>query len=540
MALTVTLLLAIATALWLALRAAERWLTDVYCAVGDIQHFQDTVKHKRQGRAVIVGASISGILTGEFPGAPELHAGQRRANSHHLQPESAPNTLTPCCCSMQKSARQTRQSGATASSNITNFTVFFLGLMYPALKAMFSNFEPALYEAGGKIVPPHSVSYKGSGGGFQQLPDAQKTGWPVRQLYISREALEALLRRLLLSSCKNVDSRVGTAKGIVISQDHKRVGSVMVRSSDGQMENVECELIVDASGTTNGSIGWLKNAGFKTPEKVTYDPAIVYTCFTFHTTPATRAKYDAIKGAPRTWQQSGHIGACAAPQHYSAFLQMEDGKVRTMFQTFTGQDTDPKSVQDVETEYAVGPYEPWQQEAIKLLCRAEDDGADPAIRSKVAIGLCYRVTFDAKQMPVNLIPLGDTILRVNPIFGQGCAKSVVDALTLDRVLRQQDGRTLTQSWVNKFLDLHAKRLDPLWETTRVHDYAHPETTPCAGETREWGARRRRLLAWTASAGCKSATIGGQLCEIAAQLRPNWRIYDPRFLFQCALVHLTWR
>ncbi|KAM0791043.1 hypothetical protein ACM66B_004339 [Microbotryomycetes sp. NB124-2] len=458
-----TVLLALATGLWIALRLIDKYLTDVYCSFGDIQHFDDAVKHKRRGRAVVIGASISGILTARvcakyFDSVLLLDAEE---------------------CTTDPTTKRHRVKQH-------NQLHLFLGLLHPALKAMFPSFETAFNEAGGKVVPPHPVSYKGTR--CLQLPDAEKTGWPVRQLYISREALEALLRKLVLSTCSNVETRVGMAKGIVMSQDRKSVESVMVRSPDGQVDNVECAFVVDASGTTNGSIGWLKNAGFRAPEKVTYDPAIVYTCYTFHTTPATRAKFDAIKGVPRTWCETGHIGASLGSSH-SAFLQMEDGKVRTMFQTFTGQDNDPQSVQDVEAGYAVEPYADWQREAIKLLCHAEeDDGAPAAVRSKVAIGLCYRVTYRARDMPVNLVPLGDTILRVNPIFGQGCAKSVVDALTLDRVLRHQDGHAFDGSFVAKFLDLHYKRTDPLWETTRVHDYAHPETTPCAGQTREWATR----------------------------------------------------
>lgn len=32
----------------------------------------------------------------------------------------------------------------------------------------------------------------------------------------------------------------------------------------------------------------------------------------------------------------------------------------------------------------------------------------------VTIGQCYRVTYRSQDMPRNMLPLGDTILRVNP------------------------------------------------------------------------------------------------------------------------------
>ncbi|KAK4052590.1 hypothetical protein OIO90_004218 [Microbotryomycetes sp. JL221] len=483
---TIVSSLALAAALCLIASAIAAKLTDLYCPFGDIEHMNDSVKHRRRGTAIVVGASFSGLLSARvcskfFDKVILLDAEE---------------------CSIDPTVKRTRVKQHSQLH-------LFLGLLYPSLKSMFANFDDELKQVGGKVVPPHSVSYKGTG--FLQLPDANKTGWSVRQLYISREALEALLRKLVLNRCHNVEAQVGTVKGFQISQDKRAINAVSVRRKDGNIEDVACALVVDASGTTNGSIGWLKNAGFRPPVKVTYDPAIVYTCFTFSTTAATRAKYDSIKGAPRSWDESGHLGACAAPQHYSAFLQMENDRVRTMFQTFTGQCGEPETVEDVANSYACAPYEDWQQEAIKLLCRAEqDDDAEPAVRSKVAIGLCYRVTYNADDMPANLIPLGDTILRVNPIFGQGCSKSVADALTLDRVLRENDvhgGRPLSHSFVARFLDLHYKRTDPLWHSTRAHDYTHDATTPCQGETRDWGRARRVLTSWTTRAGCQDADVG---------------------------------
>lgn len=113
-----------------------------------------------------------------------------------------------------------------------------------------------------------------------------------------------------------------------------------------------------------------------------HSPAIVYTCFTFNTAPATRAKYDALQG-PYPWVETGHIGACFNPDQHSVFMAIEGERIRTMYQTFTNEGGEPETVADFERVTAIQPYREWQKEAIKLLCRAEDeDGADPAVRSK--------------------------------------------------------------------------------------------------------------------------------------------------------------
>lgn len=38
-------------------------------------------------------------------------------------------------------------------------------------------------------------------------------------------------------------------------------------------------------------------------------------------------------------------------------------------------------------------------------------------------------------LPTNWVALGDAVMKLNPVYGQGCSKANVDAITLDGVLR---------------------------------------------------------------------------------------------------------
>lgn len=111
-------------------------------------------------------------------------------------------------------------------------------------------------------------------------------------------------------------------------------------------------------------------------------PCTAYTCFTFNTTPATVAKFDALRGA-KSWKETGHFGAVFKPDHFSVMLSIEGDRVRTAYQTFVAQGGEPNDAADFERLCAIDPYMQWQQEAIRLLARAEvDDGAEPATRNK--------------------------------------------------------------------------------------------------------------------------------------------------------------
>ena len=142
----------------------------------------------------------------------------------------------------------------------------FLALLWPTLQSLFPTFKSELVSSSGSVAAPASVSYKA--GGFAMLPDSD--AWTTRQIYTSREALEGLLRKLVLA-LPNVEARVGTVTGFEASEDRRRVTSVQVRGPDGATEEIAVAALIDASGTTNGSIGWLRKASYPAPVKRTYE-----------------------------------------------------------------------------------------------------------------------------------------------------------------------------------------------------------------------------------------------------------------------------
>lgn len=148
----------------------------------------------------------------------------------------------------------------------TTHNAVFLALLWPALQSLFPTFKAELVASSGSVVAPASVSYKA--GGFAMLPDSD--AWTTRQIYTSREALEGLLRKLVLA-LPNVEARVGTVTGFEASSDRRRVTSVQIRAADGATEDIAVAALIDASGTTNGSIGWLRKAGYPAPVKRTYE-----------------------------------------------------------------------------------------------------------------------------------------------------------------------------------------------------------------------------------------------------------------------------
>lgn len=120
--------------------------------------------------------------------------------------------------------------------------------MYPALTKLFPGFIEEVKKAGGSVAPPQPVVYRG--GGFVKVP-LTADEWETRQLYISREVLEALLRCLVLERFPHVTAIHGNVTDLNATGD--TVKSATLKRPDGSMENIEGDLFLDCSGTANGS-----------------------------------------------------------------------------------------------------------------------------------------------------------------------------------------------------------------------------------------------------------------------------------------------
>lgn len=130
---------------------------------------------------------------------------------------------------------------------LRSFSVF-LGLMYPALTKLFPTFIEELRIAGGAVAPPQPVVYRG--GGVVQVPTSSSE-WDIRQLYISREVLEALLRKMVLRDHPNVKSIYANVTDLKGSPG--TVDTAVLRKADGSSEDLQGTVFIDATGTANGS-----------------------------------------------------------------------------------------------------------------------------------------------------------------------------------------------------------------------------------------------------------------------------------------------
>ncbi|KAG8899503.1 hypothetical protein FRB99_006687 [Tulasnella sp. 403] len=150
----------------------------------------------------------------------------------------------------------------------------------------------------------------------------------------------------------------------------------------------------------------------------------------------------------------------------------------------------PKSMDDIKhvlrSIHGVEPIPEWIFETLDMI--ADDEVPEWEVDVRVP-PLSY-VRYDlAVNLPTNFAALGDSVMRANPSFGQGCAKAALGVATLDAVLRKTTASPddeLSEAWLSptfgpEFWSLHTARTSSIWYSTKAMDYGYSTTIPVKGE-----------------------------------------------------------
>lgn len=78
---------------------------------------------------------------------------------------------------------------------------------------------------------------------------------------------------------------------------------------------------------------------------------------------------------------------------------------------------------------------------------------------------------ELKHFPEGVLPLGDAICRLNPVYGQGMSSAATQAQILDEILQQKGMNSIWKSYFKKV----AKAIKTPWELTISEDFKFPET-----------------------------------------------------------------
>ena len=281
--------------------------------------------------------------------------------------------------------------------------------------------------------------------------------YPQREVGLStvsmtRPLLERVLRRRVLGLAP-VELRTSCrVTGLKPTSDGQGIAGVQV---EGQTDEVEVDLVVDASGRGVPTFATLRALGRPLPKETTIEVDIRYTCAIFERRGGAAVcdwKVLATRPDPR---REGRRAIMFPIEGESRWLLGLGG---------VAGDTAPTDLAGFRA-YAATLRTPTAFEAIR---EAQLHGEI----ARFAFPRNQRRHFeDLQDFPAGLLPLGDAICRFNPAYGQGMSIAAQQAVLLDQVLQAagnaQARRAAARAY---FAGLGALLAEP-WDVV-MQDYAY--------------------------------------------------------------------
>jgi flavin-dependent dehydrogenase len=359
---------------------------------GDLADQRDGGVRDRTGRAVVVGASMAGLLAA------------RVLADHFQQVVLVERDALPDGVQDRKGVPQGRQLHVLLARGLA------------IVEGLFPGYGQDLMAAG--AVPlrmPRDMLVLGPAGWLDRRP----TGWDA--LSAGRPLFETTVRRRLRELPGVTVLERHDVTGLNAARDGRSVGGVTVRpiDADGGPVEVDADLVVDASGRGSRAPTWLAELGYPTPDQTRVDPNIAYASRTVRIPDGFSADWKAVmlSSQPPSMPRTGYL------------FPVEDGQWM------------------VSLMGAAGQHPPTDEEGYALFLRSLRhpviaDAVEEAERVTPIRGhhgtVNRRWHFERmRRWPERFVVLGDAVCAFNPIYGQGMSTAAIAAELLDGCLRAQ-------------------------------------------------------------------------------------------------------
>ncbi|KAK0442351.1 hypothetical protein EV421DRAFT_1710715 [Armillaria borealis] len=333
-------------------------------------------------------------------------------------------------------------------------------------------------------------------GRWSKKPYDQYNGVLPDTMTGSRRGFETLLRRLVLGGRhKNIRQLIGTVTGVSRSASNPEyLDRVTIRTTAGAQE-INAALVVDCTGAASAGMKWLRREGYGQSEtypsgklpfdelKIAYDQKIVYSTVKFRVPPELGKR---LPGLPASFDKCGLIYACIADPVLDCrgiTIQRIEGNLVQVCCAVFGAGELPQTLEQIK-KYAQSivtrvPIPLWFFQILDML----DEVEDTMTCSQVPFAGASYIRFDkAVSLPPNWIAIGDSVMKVNPLFGQGIVKALMGAICLNTLLQKRDATAgIPKDFSAEFFEMQGNKISPFWDADKVWDYGYHTTVPIAGE-----------------------------------------------------------
>jgi 2-polyprenyl-6-methoxyphenol hydroxylase-like FAD-dependent oxidoreductase len=323
------------------------------------------------------------------------------------------------------------------------------------------------------------------------------TSRPLLEWYVRRRvaALPAVTLRSKTEALGLVADG-GPATSSPNGQRPKTVTGLRVLA-DGEESILTADLVVDATGRSNRGPTWLGELGYQPPAEEKVDPGLVYVSATFARKPED---YDGIAAVIGATLENPRGGVALAVEH--------DRWMVTLLGMSDEAPTDPQGY----VEWAARLPRPDIHQAI-----ARGEVVEAPHRMRIPPSTWRRYD-KLRHFPEGFLVIGDAICALNPAYAQGMTTAAVEATALRDCLAQ--GR---RGLAQRFFARAAKIISIPWSVSVTADLRFPHVQ---GER----TRAVRFLNWYIArlhrVAERDGAAGKAFLRVANLIDPPQRLFAP--------------
>ncbi|QFU87511.1 NAD(P)/FAD-dependent oxidoreductase [Amycolatopsis sp. YIM 10] len=318
-------------------------------------------------------------------------------------------------------------------------------------------------EALDQLLPGTTDRLYAAGAHRRGMPEGMLTlssaGWYRRHpgdayvVICSRALTDHVVRRQALDASGNIIVRE-SAKVVGLAGDADQVTGVRVQVNPAQIETIDADFVVDATGRRSAAPAWLAELGLPEVEEEVVDSGLAYATRMYAAPAGISRDFPAVLIQP--------LAGTGEPGYGATLYLLEDERwIVTLCGTRGGE---PPSDEDGYLRYARNMRHPIIAE---LVADAQPIGPVRPYRGTIN----RRRYYERSTMPEGFAVLGDAVAAMNPVYAHGMSVAALGALALHTEL---DNSGLKPGLAAAVQSAVAGVTDGPWTMACEQDLAFPE------------------------------------------------------------------
>jgi 2-polyprenyl-6-methoxyphenol hydroxylase-like FAD-dependent oxidoreductase len=370
-----------------------------------------------------------------------------------------------------------------------------------ALERLFPGIEHDLIEAGAVRMRVRS-DMRFELPGFDPYPQRD---FGFDQFCLSRPLLERICRRRIERE-SNIEVRPRTrVTELTAAPDNRGAAGVRFENVRGKPEILAADLVVDASGRASLTLPFLETIGASKPATIEIGMDQAYST----------AVFEKPEDAPKGWLGVLHLPTPPGSSRFGIILPMEG--CRWIVSLGENHGKAPPGDIDGFMDFAKSFRMPTIYRAIRNARRIGE-------MARYNMSCSVRRAFNKLDWsPKGLIPIGDSVCRFTPIFGQGMSVAAQECCVLESLL---EARSWRSDPLDGLAESFLREIQPLLETpwaNAIGDLVYPQTRGDRPPDFENAFLYMRALTRLAAEDPETDRI---VSEVRALLRPQSALREP--------------